>query len=96
MSGDDPKRYRDQADIDGWNAKDPLIRTRLYLEGKKIWNEKMENEYVAQVDQEIKDAVAQADQAPRQKVSSFLKNMFENPPAVIQEQIALYEAKEAR
>lgn len=96
MSGDDPKRYRDQADIDGWNAKDPLIRMRLYLEGKKIWNEKMENEYVAQVDQEIKDAVAQADQAPRQKVSSFLKNMFENPPAVIQEQIALYEAKEAR
>lgn len=96
MSGDDPKRYRDQADIDGWNKKDPLIRMRLYLEGKKIWDEKTENEYIATIDQEIKDAVAQADGVPRQKVSGFLRNMFETPPALIQEQIARYEAKEAR
>jgi pyruvate dehydrogenase E1 component alpha subunit len=31
-TSDDPKRYRDQAEVDAWAAKDPLIRLRTLLE----------------------------------------------------------------
>ena len=31
-TSDDPSRYRDQAELDGWRAKDPIERVRLLLE----------------------------------------------------------------
>lgn len=96
LSGDDPKRYRDQASFDEWDKKDPLIRMRNFLTEKGLWNEEKEVAYINQVDEEIKEAVKQADAQPKQKVSSFLKNMFEVPTYTIAEQIAYYEAKEAK
>ena len=39
-TADDARRYRDQAEVDAWKAKDPLIRTRLYLESVGKWDDK--------------------------------------------------------
>ena len=96
MSGDDPKRYRDQASFDEWDKKDPLIRMRHYLTEKGLWNEEKETETIERFDEEIKEAVKKADNAPKQKVSDFLKNMFEEPTPVIQEQIKHFEDKEGK
>ncbi len=38
-TADDARRYRDQAELDAWTKKDPLIRVRAYLEAKKLWND---------------------------------------------------------
>lgn len=94
LSGDDPTRYRDTEELEGWQAKDPLIRMRKYLTDKGLWTEEKENEVIEAAKEEIKDAIKQADQAPKQKVSDFLKNMFEEPGQQIAEQIEIYEAKE--
>lgn len=95
-SGDDPKRYRTQASFEEWDKKDPLIRTRNYLTEKGLWNEEMEAKYVEQFDEEIREAVKEADNAPKQKVSEFLKYMYEEPTKVIQEQIDYFEKKEGQ
>ena len=94
LSGDDPKRYRDQASFDEWDKKDPLIRFRNFLTEKGIWDEEKEVALIAKIDEEIKEAVKKADSTPKQKVSDFLKTMFEEPTNVIKEQIEIYEAKE--
>lgn len=94
MSGDDPKRYRTQADMDAWDKKDPLIRFRKYLEDKKLWDEKQEEALMAQIDEDLKEAVKLADAAPKQKISDHLKTMFEVQTNTIKEQIEEYEAKE--
>ncbi len=39
-TADDARRYRDQKEVDAWAKKDPLIRTRKYLESKKLWDDK--------------------------------------------------------
>ena len=57
---------------------------------------KKENEVIESVKEEIKDAIKEADQAPKQKVSDFLKSMFEEPNQTLAEQIAYYEAKETK
>ncbi len=93
-SGDDPKRYRDQANIDAWDKKDPLIRMRNYLSEKGLWDNDLEDEIVENFDKEIQEAVRAADSVPQQKVSDFLKSMFEHPTNVIAEQIKYYENKE--
>jgi pyruvate dehydrogenase E1 component alpha subunit len=94
LSGDDPTRYRSQELTDKWMKKDPLIRFRKYLTEKGLWSEEKENAIIEQTKEEIKQAIAEADQVPKQKVSDFLKNMFEVSPQSIREQIAYYEAKE--
>lgn len=94
LSGDDPKRYRTQASFDEWDKKDPLIRMRNFLTEKGLWDEEKEVELIAKIDEEIKEAVKLADSAPKQKVSDFLKNMFEEPTNTIAEQIEYFENKE--
>ena len=94
MSGDDPKRYRSEESFEKWDKKDPLTRMRIYLTDKGLWNEEMEEKVRAQFDEEIQEAVKKADSAPEQKISSFLKSMYEEPTDLLKEQIEYYEKKE--
>ncbi len=97
MAGDDPTRYRTD-EIDGyWEKKDPLIRFRIYLEGKGLWDEKKEEAVIERAKEEVKEAIKKADQAPKQKVSDFIKFMFKGDlPKNLQEQLAYYEEKESK
>lgn len=94
LSGDDPKRYQPEGIQDEWRAKDPLIRLRKYLTAKGLWDEEKEAAIVQKTKDEVKEAIKAADQVPKQKVSEFLKNMYETPDFVTQEQINKFEAKE--
>lgn len=94
LSGDDPKRYRTKDEEEVWVKRDPLVRFRKYLTDKGLWSEEKEEAVVEAAKEEIKEAIKAADAEPKQKVSDFLKNMFEVQPQNIKEQIAIYEAKE--
>lgn len=96
LSGDDPTRYRSKELDDEWQKKDPLIRFRNYLTEKGLWSKEKEDEVIEQTKEEIKQAIAEADRVPKQKVSDFLKNMYEVQPQNIKEQIEFYEAKESK
>lgn len=96
LSGDDPTRYRSKEMDNEWEQKDPLIRFRKYLEAKGLWSEAKEEAVIEQTKEDIKEAIAEADRVPKQKVSDFLKNMFEVQPQTIKEQIEFYEAKESK
>lgn len=96
MSGDDPTRYR-TSDIDNeWAAKDPIVRFRIYLEGKGLWSEQKENEVIERAKEEIKAAIKQADETPKQKVTDLISNMYEEMPVNLQEQYEIYKEKESK
>ena len=94
LSGDDPKRYRDQASFEEWDKKDPLIRFRNYLTEKGVWDEEKEVALMEKIDAQLQEAVIAADQVPKQQISEFLEVMFEQPTNVISEQIKYFKAKE--
>ncbi len=96
LSGDDPTRYRSKEMDSEWEAKDPLIRFRNFLTAKGLWSEEKEEAVIEQAKEDIKNAIAEADRVPKQKVSEFLKNMFEVQPQLIKEQNEIYEAKESK
>jgi pyruvate dehydrogenase E1 component alpha subunit len=96
MAGDDPTRYR-TADLDNeWEKKDPLVRFRKFLEAKGLWSEEKENEVIEQAKEEIKEAIAKADKAPKQKVTDLINFMFEDMPQYLEEQNEIYKAKESK
>jgi pyruvate dehydrogenase E1 component alpha subunit len=79
-----------------WEQKDPLVRFRKYLEGKKIWSEEEENKVIDQAKDDIKQAIKKADQYPKQKVTDLISHMYEELPANLQEQMEEYKAKESK
>ncbi|API93747.1 pyruvate dehydrogenase (acetyl-transferring) E1 component subunit alpha [Clostridium sp. 1xD42-85] len=96
MAGDDPTRYRTE-DLDNeWEKKDPLVRYRKYLESKNLWSEEEENKVIDQAKEEIKQAIKQADQYPKQKVTDLMANMYEELPYNLQEQMEEYKEKESK
>lgn len=92
-AGDDPLRYRTQEDLDAWWAKEPLIRMRKFLTDKKIWDEKQEEAYIAELDALIDEQVKIADNIYKQKISDLIKFTNENPSFVQKEQIAKFESE---
>ncbi len=96
LSGDDPHRYRMKEEENQWHAKDPLVRMRKFLEGKGLWNQQLEDEYTAQVNQEVDEAMKQVESQPAQRVSEFLQNEYVQTPPAIQKQIDDYQQREAK
>jgi pyruvate dehydrogenase E1 component alpha subunit len=96
MAGDDPTRYR-TADLDNeWEKKDPLVRFRKFLEKKGLWTEQMENEVIEKAKEDIKEAIAEADKAPKQKVTDLISIMYEEMPHNLKEQYEIYKEKESK
>ncbi|WP_238538307.1 pyruvate dehydrogenase (acetyl-transferring) E1 component subunit alpha [Virgibacillus halodenitrificans] len=96
MAGDDPTRYRTE-DLDSeWEKKDPLVRFRTFLESKDLWSEEEENKVIEQAKDDIKKAIKKADEYPKQKVTDFIGNMFEELPVNLQEQMEEYKEKESK
>ena len=56
-TSDDPTKYRDEAEVEEWWARDPIPRFRGYLEGKGIWDEDREAALRADIKTEIEGAV---------------------------------------
>ncbi|WP_408010821.1 pyruvate dehydrogenase (acetyl-transferring) E1 component subunit alpha [Pseudalkalibacillus sp. A8] len=96
MAGDDPTRYRTEDMDNKWEKKDPLVRFRKYLESNDLWSEEKENEVVDQAKEDIKAAIKKADEAPKQKVTDLIENMYEELPKNLQEQMEEYKEKESK
>lgn len=91
---DDPKRYREDIEVDDWRKKDPIVRLRNYLIEKNLWDEEKEEKIRENCFAEVKEAMKLMAKEPKQKVSDFLKYMYEDSPQNIKEQIDIYEKKE--
>jgi pyruvate dehydrogenase E1 component alpha subunit len=96
MAGDDPTRYRTKEIENEWEAKDPIVRFRKFLEKKGIWTESEENAIIEEAKEAIKEAIKLADQEPKQKVTDLMEIMFETKTNNLEEQYAIYKEKESK
>lgn len=67
-TADDASRYRSEEEVKEWEAKEPLIRLRKFMEGRGLWSEEYEEEVKEKaresIDGEIKKAEEYADPDP--------------------------------
>lgn len=96
MAGDDPTRYRTKEIENEWEAKDPIVRFRKFLEKKGLWTEAEENAIIEEAKEAIKEAIKLADQEPKQKVTDLIEIMFEKKTNNLEEQYAIYKEKESK
>lgn len=62
-TSDDPTRYRDPAEVQQWEALDPIPRYRTYLQNTGVWSERLDERVAARSKRlraELRDAVVGA------------------------------------
>ena len=96
MAGDDPTRYRTTDEDSEWEKKDPLVRFRKYLEGKKLWSKEQEDEVIEQAKEDVKQAIKEADGTEKQTVTQLMDIMYDDMPQNLKEQYEVYKEKESK
>ncbi len=95
-SSDDPSRYRDEAEVAAWRAKDPLLRFRKYLEHAHGWTDAREAELEQGIGDEISAAVAEAERAPPAPTEWLFTDVYEEMPWNLREEFDDLRASRGR
>jgi pyruvate dehydrogenase E1 component alpha subunit/2-oxoisovalerate dehydrogenase E1 component alpha subunit len=95
-SSDDPTRYRDEAEPEAWRAKDPLVRFKKWLADTKVLTAADETALAGELEQEIRDAIAAEEQAPRPALATLIRDVYAEPNWILEEQLAELERVRAR
>ena len=85
-TADDPTRYRDDKEVETWKLKDPLLRFKIYLINKQIWDEEkqaaLEDELKGYIDKTVK----QFESKKKFKPDAPFDHVFETLPPFLEEQ----------
>jgi pyruvate dehydrogenase E1 component alpha subunit len=63
-TADNPSRYQPPEEIEQWRTRDPLRRTRRFLERRGLWDDDLEQEAQRDVLRRIDAAMSEAEQVP--------------------------------
>ncbi|HMN96510.1 MAG TPA: pyruvate dehydrogenase (acetyl-transferring) E1 component subunit alpha [Phycisphaerales bacterium] len=80
-TADDARRYRDQAEVDLWKQRDPLIRLREWMKSRKLWNDTKEAALAERAERDVAAAVKRAEEIAAPHSNDFFDHMFAEPPA---------------
>jgi TPP-dependent pyruvate/acetoin dehydrogenase alpha subunit len=86
-TADDPTKYRTEEEIEPWKSLDPMVRLRLYLKEKGLWNEKVESRMTEEAQKEIDQAVKDAEAVPMPEVEEIFKYVFAEMTPPLREQL---------
>ncbi|MFK7884692.1 MAG: pyruvate dehydrogenase (acetyl-transferring) E1 component subunit alpha [Phycisphaerales bacterium] len=75
-TADDARRYRDPAEVEAWQGKDPLIRTRLYMESQGIWDDKKQTELEQRAKKIVGEVVKAAEGIEKPHTDDIFNYMF--------------------
>src|SRR5437763_10073693 len=70
-TSDDPTRYRTPDEVEFWRTKDPLVRFQRFLMNRDLLNEEQERQLIAEIEEEINEAVRAAEAMPSMPPDSF-------------------------
>ncbi|MFG0325920.1 MAG: pyruvate dehydrogenase (acetyl-transferring) E1 component subunit alpha [Phycisphaerales bacterium JB037] len=89
-TADDAKRYRDPAEVEAWQAKDPIIRHRLYLESKGLWSDKHQADAEAKAKTIVQEVVKTCETIEKPDVADIFNYTFADlPPALAKQRDTL-------
>lgn len=86
-TADDPTKYRTDEEIEPWKPLDPLVRLRLYLREKGLWNEEVEKRLTEEAQKEIDQVVKEAEAVPVPEVEDIFKYVYAEMTPQLKEQM---------
>ena len=86
-TADDPTKYRTDQEIEPWKPLDPMVRLRLYLKEKNLWNEMVEQQLTEEAQKEIDQVVKDAEAIPVPGVEEIFKYVYAEMTSQLKEQM---------
>lgn len=74
----DPELYRNKEEVKKWKERCPVVFLQKYMLERRLLNEKDLQEIVSNIEQEMQDAVAFAEQGTLEPVEDLEKHLYEN------------------
>ena len=91
-TADDAARYRSKEEVREWERRDPLIRFRLHLGAKGLWDEAYEKEVQAAASDLVEKAVADAEARPSASPEDVFAHTYAVMPPDLEAQLAELKA----
>lgn len=85
-TSDDPSLYRPDEEVKKWQAKDPILRLKFYLEKQGHWNQTKEKEMWESITLEIDQAIAEAKNCPKPALHSLVDDVYFQVPQTLEKQ----------
>ena len=93
-SSDDPTKYRDESIAKQWEQRDPLDRHRTWLVGKGMWNDKMQEDFLAEAGTAISEAIARVEAAAPIETETLFTDVWAEVPPMLRDQQDRYTNEE--
>lgn len=87
-TSDDASRYRTEAEVNEWTARDPIARFRLYLKAKGLWDESFEERIQKEAEEWINRAVSEAEASPPPAPEDLFVHTYKEMPPDLAEQLS--------
>jgi 2-oxoisovalerate dehydrogenase E1 component alpha subunit len=91
-SSDDPSGYRNKAEEDKWRAKDPILRMKNWLLAQNWWDDAREKQLLEGLRQQVLAAMKLAQQRPPARLEDLITDVYDEPPALLRQQLANLKA----
>jgi pyruvate dehydrogenase E1 component alpha subunit len=85
-TADDARRYRATPDLQKWEAKDPIIRTRKYLQNLKLWDDKQQAASERKAKTIVKEVMRAAMEVPAPSPTDMFDYVYAQMPASLRTQ----------
>lgn len=85
-TSDDPSIYRTEAEVAAWRRGDPLLQLRGHLEFTGDWNAEKDSEWQMQVDRELRECIARAEQKADPELGDVFDEVYKDKPWHLAEQ----------
>jgi len=80
-SSDDPRKYREQSEVEQWLELDPLDRFGGFLRERGLWDDEKQKALEERIKKEIADAVTHAEVLPGPPVETLFDDVYATPHA---------------
>jgi len=86
-TADDAKKYRSEEEVQEWEAKSPITRLDRFMRSRDMWDDKQEEELIAEVDAYINEELAIRESMEPQDPLDMFRYMYKEIPPHLDEQM---------
>lgn len=86
-SSDDPTRYRDDAEVEHWESRDPLPRLEAYLKAQGLYDQAGCANWRDELVESVAEAVNHAETVGPPPLESLVEDVYAEPPKHLRRQV---------
>lgn len=90
-TSDDPTKYREDAEVEEWRVKDPILRFKKYLLDKNLITEEWEEETKKELESKVSTIFEEIEVNSDTEIEDIFKYQYEEMPPQLEEQLNEYQ-----